>query len=204
MLALLCSTGGISFKAYPAQPVLTTDARSAKAPSAYLTLARATNRAARCRSVLRFLGRAARASTWGSSLAHPPRIHFVYLGARPLFRSPSRYGVYPDSKNWYISGGSFPSPPPPPAPPANRLSVAKPKQYRKYYHQNADGHFDVKAILANSMAPPAPPPAGFSAQIVKTTDGGSSWTSLFSANGASPSVAVRRPTCRASAALGLS
>jgi len=119
----------------------------------------------------------------GCAITNNGGISFKAYPAQPVLTTDARYGVYPDSKNWYISGGSFPSPPPPPAPPANRLSVAKPKQYRKYYHQNADGHFDVKAILANSMAPPAPPPAGFSAQIVKTTDGGSSWTSLFSANG---------------------
>lgn len=37
----------------------------------------------------------------------------------------------------------------------------------------------MDAILANSLNAP---PTGFSAQIVKTTDGGGSWNSLFSAN----------------------
>jgi len=119
----------------------------------------------------------------GCAITNNGGISFKAYQAEPVLFTDARYGVYPDSKNWYIAGGSFPAPPPPPAA-SDRLSVARPKQYRKYFHQNADGHFDVKAILANSAAPPsAPPPSGFSAQVVKTTDGGSSWTSLFSANG---------------------
>lgn len=52
-----------------------------------------------------------------------------------------RYGAYPDGKNWYISGGTFPSPPPPPArAKASKVSApAPPKQYRKYLHQDANG-----------------------------------------------------------------
>jgi len=115
----------------------------------------------------------------GCALTNNAGITFKSYPAEPTLFTAARYGVYPDSNNWLIGAGTFPAAPPSP-PTQARLKGG----YRKYLHQDDDGKWlPVKTILANSLAAEkAPVPTGWSAQIVKTSDAGKTWTSEFEAN----------------------
>jgi len=118
----------------------------------------------------------------GCAITNNAGITFKSYPAAPTLFTSARYGVYPDSNTWYISAGTFPTNPPPP-PPSPQSPTKKVKGgFRKYLHQDDDGLWlPVDEILARSAAPPAPP-AGWSAQIVKTKDAGKTWSSEFSVN----------------------
>lgn len=84
----------------------------------------------------------------------------------------ARYAAYPTDDIWYIAAGEFPS--------NNSQQAVRPDlpaRYRKFEVMAEDGR-----IPANYKRTPDPNVAGYKAQIVKTTDGGSTWSTLFAQN----------------------
>ncbi|EGD79233.1 hypothetical protein PTSG_09954 [Salpingoeca rosetta] len=84
----------------------------------------------------------------------------------------SRYGAYPTDSTWYVAAGEFPS--------TNATEAVRPDlpaRYRRSEFMAADGRFPASY---NRTADPNV--AGYKAQIVKTTDGGNTWSTLFAQN----------------------
>lgn len=93
-------------------------------------------------------------------------------------RTDTRYGAYPTLKTWYISAGAWPS-----------------NQKKNYIDENGafvrqltrrlhvvlqqDGSYAVRHIPAERQAVPNDNNNGWNAQILKTTDGGKTWESVF-------------------------
>lgn len=120
----------------------------------------------------------------GVALTNNGGITFKSYPASPVLNTDARYACYPDDKTWYLAGGNFPTAPPGP-PPASGSS-SKPRRYRKYDGQDANGYWNkspwaTKTTLAG--APQQDAADGYVAQIVKTVDGGATWTSVFQENG---------------------
>jgi len=86
-----------------------------------------------------------------------------------------RYGAFPSRKVWYISAGQFPS---------SKTSTHTPSfvfelTRRVHYHIDpATGHKSVKLQYADASKP-ATPNEDWAGQILKTADGGATWTSQF-------------------------
>jgi len=85
----------------------------------------------------------------------------------------ARYGAFPTDTTWYVAAGEWPS---------NNTAASAGKQrhmrLRRTEYLNADGTLNTAAIKA-----PAGNDDGYKAQISKSTDGGKTWTSVFSENG---------------------
>jgi photosystem II stability/assembly factor-like uncharacterized protein len=96
----------------------------------------------------------------------------------PELTTDARYAVYPNEKVWYVAAGAFPTNPPPPPPTAGDNATAAVRRFRKSELMLDSGFWDPEVHLR------APVKDGsYSAQIVKTVDGGATWTSQFSQNG---------------------
>jgi photosystem II stability/assembly factor-like uncharacterized protein len=76
----------------------------------------------------------------------------------------ARYGAFPSDTTWYVAAGQW----------GNDVAARAPR--RKSVFQNEQGRFPHKytAVAGNGT--------GYAAQIVKTSDGGKTWTTLFSQN----------------------
>lgn len=84
----------------------------------------------------------------------------------------SRYAAYPTDNIWYVAAGEFPS--------SNASEAVRPDlpaRYRRSEFMAADGRFPAKW---NRVADPNV--AGYKAQLVKTSDGGTTWKTLFAQN----------------------
>jgi len=82
----------------------------------------------------------------------------------------ARYGAYPSQTTWYISAGEWPEN-------VNAPTDATYRQLSSRVHIEATSPTDMTHRLF--PASPTTTDAGWKAQIVKTTDGGKTWTSLF-------------------------
>jgi len=93
---------------------------------------------------------------------------FVNISTLQTF---SRYGAYPSQKTWYISAGEWPE--------NNKRTTSNVYQLTNRFHlhrtkRNSRTHYSVKPNKRTEIVD-----NGYKAQIVKTTDGGKTWTSLF-------------------------
>jgi len=87
----------------------------------------------------------------------------------------ARYGAFPSRKVWYISAGQFPES-------ENKdSSLVRELTSRVHYHVDpTTGHFSVKLQRTDTTQPiKATPNLDWAGQILKTADGGATWTSQF-------------------------
>ncbi len=83
----------------------------------------------------------------------------------------ARYGAFPSATTWYVAAGEWPE------------DAAQPARNprRKSIFQDKDGHFP-RAFKRTPLPKLGGNMTGYMAQIVKTTDGGNTWTTLFAEN----------------------
>ncbi len=101
----------------------------------------------------------------------------------------ARYGAFPSPTTWYVAAGEWPaspssSPPPPMARQPSMVvedapaAVSRANPLRKSIFQDENGriprHFNPKMMPRDTT--------GYKAQILKTNDGGNTWTTLFAEN----------------------
>ena len=89
-----------------------------------------------------------------------------------VFFTYARYGAFPTDDIWYVAAGEFPN--------TNSSQAVRPDlapRYRRSEFMGADGRFPAKYDHTAD-----PNVSGYKAQLVKTTDGGNTWTTLFAQN----------------------
>lgn len=85
----------------------------------------------------------------------------------------ARYGAYPSATTWYLSAGEWPEN-------VNAPTEETYRQVSSRIHINqADGNTLSHKLFPANPTRTAPGDNGWKAQIVKTTDGGKTWTSQF-------------------------
>jgi len=87
----------------------------------------------------------------------------------------ARYGAYPSATTWYISAGEWPDNHNPAEADTYRRLTSRIHITQKSATQFGHKRFDAKHTKSRA----APQDPGWKAQIVKTTDGGKTWTSQF-------------------------
>jgi len=87
----------------------------------------------------------------------------------------ARYGAFPSRKVWYISAGQFPQSE------TKSSSLVRELTRRVHYHVNpTTGRSSVKLQRTDTTQPiKATPNLDWAGQILKTADGGATWTSQF-------------------------
>jgi hypothetical protein len=87
----------------------------------------------------------------------------------------ARYGAFPSRKVWYISAGQFPQSE------NGDSSLVRELTRRVHYHVNpVTGRLSVKLQRTDTTQPLKPTPnVDWAGQILKTADGGATWTSQF-------------------------
>jgi len=87
----------------------------------------------------------------------------------------ARYGAFPSRKVWYISAGQFPETE------KTGSSLVRELTRRVHYHVHpVTGHLSVKLQRVDTTQPiKATPNSDWAGEILKTADGGATWTSQF-------------------------
>jgi len=90
----------------------------------------------------------------------------------------ARYAAFPSRKVWYISAGQFPSTE------HKDSSLVRELTRRVHYHRNpSSGRLSVKLQHADTISPTKTTPNDdWAGQLLKTADGGATWTSQFFTN----------------------
>jgi hypothetical protein len=116
----------------------------------------------------------------GVGVSHTHGASLKGYHAEPLFTW-ARYGAFPTPKTWFISAGEWPED-----------AVPTGSQYRRMsqkilLERNGDTHKTYLLPRHPEMGlrsnPTKPKGQGYMAQIVKSSDGGATWTSVFAQNG---------------------
>ncbi|KAJ9468047.1 hypothetical protein DIPPA_34527 [Diplonema papillatum] len=93
--------------------------------------------------------------------------------------APPRYGAFPSEKVWYVTGGMWPN--------TTQASQAGGKVVALNSRLSFDGRSGAVtrrwASAANNQAAAAPNSTQYAGMIAKTTDGGETWTKVFSTAG---------------------
>jgi len=97
---------------------------------------------------------------------------FQFYGAKP-FKTMSRYAAFPSDTTWYLSGGEWPRQQLGP-----NVVVEKSSRLHVTRDPTTGAH---RYVFTPSSAPYLEEPeiGSWKAQIVKTTDGGATWTSVY-------------------------
>jgi len=102
-------------------------------------------------------------------------VDFTFYPATPVLTTEARYGAFPSATTWYLSAGTWPS----------DTEVTQPR-----LSERIGLHMDVlsaeyKAKMIKHTKPRIDTASNdtYVAQIVKTTDGGKTWTSVYQVTG---------------------
>jgi photosystem II stability/assembly factor-like uncharacterized protein len=103
---------------------------------------------------------------------------FVFSGTTGM-TTQARYGAFPSATTWYVSGGEWPRRQ---HAIGTHESLVRELSSRIHYVRS-DAGYQQRVTDVNAPLHDETDPNGWKAQIIKSTDGGKTWTTVFSSDG---------------------